>query len=264
VASRRPTPAQLRERRARIAAVVLGVAFLGVAVIQGPKLFKMIRGGSSSTPSLDAAEATTAADSSSTPAVTTTASQLRGFSLFTGTTPFKPIPAAPKGTTSTSTTTTTPATKAAAKPAPTAATATAPLSIPAPTTTAATPTTAPAPPVTFTVPNGVTAALVTVNGKKQLFGAGAEFPEVAPLFKLAAIAKQGLKISVLGGSFANGQHYLVLKQHNKVTLMNQSDGTKFVIVYVKKTLAQADQLTSPTATSGTTTQAAPTPPTTTR
>ena len=99
------------------------------------------------------------------------------------------------------------------------------------------------------------AALVTVNGKKQLFGAGATFPQESPLFKLAAIAKKGLKISVLGGSFADGQRYLVLQKGNKVTLLNQSDGSKFVIVYMKKTFADATQLTSPTQTSATATTA---------
>jgi hypothetical protein len=98
---------------------------------------------------------------------------------------------------------------------------------------------------------------VTVNGKKQLFGAGAVFPQDAPLFKLAAIAKKGLHIMVLGGTFVGGQPYLVLRQGNKVTLLNQSDGTKFVIVYVKKTFAPANELTSPTqtASSATTTAA---------
>jgi hypothetical protein len=116
--------------------------------------------------------------------------------------------------------------------------------------------------VTFTVPNGVQAALVTVNGKKQLFGAGAMFPQDSPLFKLAAIAKKGLKISVLGGTFADGQHYLVLEAGRKLTLLNQSDGSRFVIVYVKKTFAEPNQLTSPTQTSaaGTTTSATPPAP----
>jgi hypothetical protein len=101
---------------------------------------------------------------------------------------------------------------------------------------------------------------VKVNGKEQLFGAGATFPKEAPLFKLAVIAKKGLKISVLGGTFIDGQPYLLLRQGNKVTLLNQSDGTKFVIMYVKKTFAPANALTSPTQTAASaTTPAAPSP-----
>lgn len=264
-ASRRPTQAQIRERRSRIAAVVLGVVFLGVAVLQGPKLLKMISGGSSSSPPPASTEASTTPGSAGTttpggvvvaaPAV----GQLRGFSLFNPGLPFKPIP---KPVTSS------PAAATAAKPAE-AKTATTtqstPQAVTPPVTTApvAAPpaaTTTPAPPVTFTVPNGVPAALVTVNGKKQLFGAGATFPQESPLFKLAAIAKKGLKISVLGGSFANGEQYLVLRQGNKVTLLNQSDGSKFVIVYMKKTFADATQLTSPTQTSATATTAGAAPP----
>jgi hypothetical protein len=249
MASRKPTAAQIRERRSRIAAVVLGVLFLGVAAIQGPKLLKMISGGSSSSAPPPAATGTTGTTpGSTTPGVAATGAgtgQLNRFSLFKVGVPFKP--------TVTATTTTTAKSAASAKTT-TAATTTTPkaaTTTTAPTTTASTTTTTPtttAPPVTFTVPNGVPAAEVTVNGKKQLFGTGAYFPLDAPLFKLAAIEKKGLKISVVGGSFVDGQQYLVLKAGNKVTLMNQSDGTKFVIRYVKKTFAPADQLTSPTAT----------------
>lgn len=275
-ASRRPSAAQLRQRRARIAAIVLGVAFLGVAVIQGPKLLKAISGGSSS--STTAASTTTATTPGAVGATTTPAtasgatvsgagtSQLNNFSLFNPVVPFKPIPKPA----SASSTTTTAAGKAAAAPKAAATTTTA-ASTPAPakaatpaaaTTTAPTPAgttpTPPAPPVTFTVPNGITAAIVKVNGKKELYGAGATFPEEAPLFKLAAIAKKGLKISVLGGTFIDGQRYLVLRQGNEVTLLNQSDGTKFVIVYLKKMTVPANELTSPTQTAATaTTPAAP-------
>jgi hypothetical protein len=104
--------------------------------------------------------------------------------------------------------------------------------------------------VAFTLPNGIPAAVVKVNGKNELFGAGATFPQDVPLFKLAAIAKKGLKISVVGGSFVDGHQYLVLRQGKTVTLLDQSDGSKFVIVFVKKTFAPANELTSPTVTAG--------------
>jgi hypothetical protein len=267
MAPRRPTQAQIRERRARIAAVALGVVFLGVAALQGPKLLKMINGGSSSSPPPAATTTSTTpgAPGSTTPGGVVVAApglgQLNGFSLFNPVIPFKPIPK-PASTTSS------PATGSGAKPAATKATTTPTTTTTAastPTTTTApaatqTTTTTPAPPVTFTVPNGVQAALVTVNGKKQLFGAGATFPQESPLFKLAAIAKKGLKISVLGGSFVDGQHYLVLREGKKVTLLNESDGSKLVIAYVKKTFAEPNQLTSPTQTSQTPTTAGATVP----
>jgi hypothetical protein len=286
-ASRRPTQAQIRERRSRIAAVVLGVVFLAVAVLQGPKLLKMISGGSSSSPPPASTQASTTpgAVGTTTPGGVAVAApvlgQLQRFSLFNPGVPFKPIPKPPSASPSPAAgTAAEPATAAgtAAEPATAAVTAAKPGAAPAATTTQTTPsavkppetkapvaappatTTTPAPPVTFTVPNGVPAALVTVNGNKQLFGAGATFPQESPLFKLAAIAKKGLEISVLGGSFADGQQYLVLQQGNKVTLLNQSDGSKFVIVYVKKTFADATQLTSPIQTSATATTPGATPP----
>jgi DNA polymerase-3 subunit gamma/tau len=274
MASRRPTPAQIRERRARVAAVVLGVAFLGIAVIQGPKLLKMINGGSSSSPPATTTDASTtpgAPGSTTTSAagvvaVAAAGPQLHGFSLFKPGTPFKPIPAPAKSGSSTTTTAgASSAGKAAAATAATTTPSSPPFGVTTPTnaattpTTPATTTTAPAPPVTFTVPNGVPAAIVTVNGKKQLFGAGAEFPQEAPLFRLAAISKKGLKIGIVGGSYVDGQQYLVLAQGKKVTLLNQSDGSRFVIVFKKKTFAPADELTSPSPTvaSGTTTAPAP-------
>jgi hypothetical protein len=258
-------------------AIGLGVVFLGVAVIQGPKVLKMISGSSnSSAPAASATTTTTpgAPGSSATTSPTTGVAvaslgpgQLSGFSLFNPVKVFKPIPkpatpAAPSASTPSgkgsspagkSGATTTPSTPT---PQPALTTTTTPaLTSPA---AKATTTTTPAPPVTFTVPNGITAAVVTVNGRKQLFGAGATFPKEAPLFKLAAIAKKGLEIRVLGGTFVDGKPYLVLRQGNKVTLLNQSDGTKFVIVYVKKTFAPANELTSPTQTAASaTTPSAP-------
>jgi hypothetical protein len=271
MAAKRPTAAQIRDRRSKIAAIVLSVVFLGVAAIQGPKLLKMVQGGGSgsSTPAADTtttpgvtgtATPGTGTPGTSTPGTATTAagvgagpSQLNRFTLFPAQMPFrtKPQPPVPvtggAGTTTTGPTSTTPAPSPKAAKTTTAATTTTATTTPA--AKAATTPAAPAPPVTFTVPNGVPAALVTVNGKKQLFGAGAQFPREAPLFTLASIGKKGLKIRVLGGSFVDGQNFLVLRAGNKVTLLNQSDGTKFVIRYVKKTFAPADELTSPTATS---------------
>jgi len=247
---------------------VLGVGFLAVAVIQGPKLLKMIQGSSSSS-TVATSNATSTSPGLSGTATTISPGpgaavaglgpgQLSGFSLFNPVVPFKPIPK--PATSSPTSTTSTPGGKGSVAAAKTATTTATPPTTTTPTTTnaktqSATTTTTPAPPVTFTVPNGVTAAVVTVNGKKQLFGAGATFPQEAPLFKLHSIAKKGLKIGVLGGTFVNGQPYLVLQQGHKVTLLNQTDGTKFVIVYVKKMIAPANELTSPTQT--TTTPAAP-------
>jgi hypothetical protein len=258
-------------------AAVLGVVFLGVAAMQGPKLLKSLNGSSSSlSPGVTTTTSATPGAAGSPTATSPTTGvavaalgpgQLSGFSLFNPVKVFKPIPKPPaiassapsaaaskagsataKGaaTTTTSTPTLTPALPKLTTPA---------LTTPVP---AAKTTTTTAPPVTFTVPNGIAAAVVTVNGKKQLFGAGATFPQDAPLFKLAAIAKKGLHIIVLGGTFVDGKPYLVLTQGNKVTLLNQSDGTKFVIKYVKKTFAPANELTSPTQTAATaTTPAAP-------
>src|ERR1700722_14822690 len=82
------TPAQIRDRRAKIAAAVLGVVFLGVAAIQGPKLLKQLH------PSPQAAADSTPPPASGTGPVTLAAAtlapgQLSRFSTFATKDPFK-------------------------------------------------------------------------------------------------------------------------------------------------------------------------------
>ena len=84
------TPAQVRDRRAKIAAVVLGVVFLGVAAIQGPKLLKELH---PATPrrSRPAPPPTPDAGSTSFAAATLDPGQLRRFSTFARKDPFKAL-----------------------------------------------------------------------------------------------------------------------------------------------------------------------------
>ncbi len=83
------TPAQVRDRRAKIAAAVLGVVFLGVAAIQGPKLLKQLHPKAPS-----AAPDVTPTPASSSGSVSLVAAalapgQLRRFSTFPVKDPFK-------------------------------------------------------------------------------------------------------------------------------------------------------------------------------
>ena len=235
MASKRPSPAQIRERRARIAAVVLGVAFLGIAVIQGPKLLKSIQGGSSaSEPPTSTAASTTPGTPGST---TTTAAlgvlaaaagpgQLHGFSLFAPGVPFKPIPQ--PALSGLSTTTSAGASSAVRAASSNAADTHGPPRRPPPPR--------PPPPagaghdrgdrddagptVTFTVPNGVPAAVVTVNGKTQLFGVPAPSSrQEAPLFRARRDRRRwGSRSAWSAAHIVDGQQYLVIAKGNKVDL----------------------------------------------
>ena len=80
------TPAQVRDRRAKIAAAVLGVAFLGVAAIQGPKLLKALH---PAPPGVAAGPPLARTGSTQFAAATVTSGQLRRFSTFAAKDPFK-------------------------------------------------------------------------------------------------------------------------------------------------------------------------------
>ena len=249
--SRRPTPAQIRERRARTAAIVLGVFMLIIGFIQGPKLLKMISGGSSgSTPAETSATATVsaAAVATITPSSAAGTGQLLGFALLKKqANPFHsqmPTAAQTSATTQTATTgsgssnasgsgsagTTTTAAGSTSTSTSTATTTTS-----TPTTTAGV-TTTPAPvtlPITVTTPSGLLAAVIKVNGKVERIGVQGTFPKKTPLFELISFKGKRARIKVVGGSFADGQAFLLLTPGQKVTFVNQSDGTHMSVRFMK-------------------------------
>ena len=216
------TPAQVRERRARIAAVVLGVVFLGVAAIQVPKLMKQLKGGGG--PAQAAEPVVSAGPSPGTPVSALTAQnvgvgQLTKFSHFNSKDPFKALVNA-----------------AAGAPAQTAAGsqgAATKLSVVPP---------ASQPPVAFAEkPTGPTvpAALILYNGKRIVVPLGFGFPAKRPLFRLITLGVDTARIGLVGGSFANGKTTLPLHRGHKVSLSDSTTGDKFVLRLVKLTTAPA-------------------------
>jgi hypothetical protein len=220
------TPAQVRERRARIAAVVLGAVFLLVAAIQVPKLMKQLKGSSSPTA---AAPVVTPATTPGTP-VSALASQpvdtgqLTRFSHFNGKDPFKALVNVAAGV---------PAQTTSGSQTPTAK-----LSV----------TTPPAqPPVGFTQKSTgptVPAALILYNGKKLVVPLGFGFPAKHPLFRLVTLGIKTIRIGLVGGSFANGKTTLPLQRGHKVSLSDSTTGDKFVLRLVKLTTAPAPKATT--------------------
>lgn len=216
------TPQQQRDRRAKIMAGVLGVVFVGVLGLQLPKLMKGGGGGGSTT---DAAVTTPAPSSSAALAgIAISSTQLQSFTRFA---PKNPFHAHVTDTTTSSTTT-------AASPPP------APKPKPKPTTSPTlTISVAPAKPAIPQVP----AALVLVNGKKQVLRLGATFPAKHPMFKVLALSQKAVWLQLVGGSLASGSQTLKLDAGRKVLLQNTTAGVKIALKLVRATTAPAPATT---------------------
>jgi hypothetical protein len=75
----------------------------------------------------------------------------------------------------------------------------------------------------------VTTAEISVNGVAQTVQVGGVFPASDPFFKLVALTKKSAKISIAGGSLANGAPTVTLTKAKSLTLQNTSDGTRYVL-----------------------------------
>jgi hypothetical protein len=107
-------------------------------------------------------------------------------------------------------------------------------------------------------------ATISVNGVKEGVNVTVDFPADGPVFHLVSLTKKTAKISVAGGSLANGAPTLTLRRGKPLTLVNTADGTRYrlVLVSTSKEVATAPATTEPSA-SGATTTTTPTTPTTT-
>jgi hypothetical protein len=85
-----------------------------------------------------------------------------------------------------------------------------------------------APPASAT-PTAVTTAEISVNGVAQTVQVGGVFPSSDPFFKLVGLTPKSAKISIAGGSLANGAPTVTLTKAKPLTLQNTSDGTRYVL-----------------------------------
>jgi hypothetical protein len=230
--ARRPTAAQLREKRSKMLAVAFSGVFLVVVVIQGPKLMKMLHGGAAPSGGT-VAGALPPGINPSAPTATTNGSNasvvadghLDNLSRFAFKDPFHALVSSassvPTPGSSGSPKTGQPAQPKADKSSPAAA-----------AVAAVTPT------VTFTAtkvpPN---AAVLKTNGHRQVIFVGEGFPTRNPLFKLIALGKTNIRIGVLGGSFTSGAPTIKLVKGKRLTLANQADGSRYVLQLLRLTTA---------------------------
>ena len=228
--ARRPTAAQLREKRAKALVIAFSGVFLVVMIIQGPKLLKMLNGGSAPVggtvagalpAGVNPTSPTAAAASGSTAAVLADG-QLDNLSRFAFKDPFRALVKVPTAPAASSATTGSPATS---KPNPKSSPAAAAAAAVAPTVTFT---------ATKTPPN---AAVVKTNGRRQVIFVGDDFPSKEPLFKLVALGKKNIRIGVLGGSFTSGAPTIKLAKGKRLTLANKADGSRYVLQLLRLTVA---------------------------
>jgi hypothetical protein len=234
--------AKAKEKRQKVIAAVLAVAFLAVAAFQFPRMMKMMHPKAPEGPTviptasapppnspLPASLGGTgvaqpaSATSPSTGLPAPSAGQLVAFDRFASKNPFvqqvdtcgsSGCPSAgsaaktPRSSASTGKKRTGTATVAPAPPAP------------KPTPTAA------------TVPAAPTQAVISVNGTKETVAPGAEFPASSPTFVLRSLARKSAKIAVAGGSLSDGSPTVTLRLGKTLTLQNTADGTRYVLILV--------------------------------
>jgi len=79
--------------------------------------------------------------------------------------------------------------------------------------------------------------VISVNGTLYSVAVGNDFPDasatdpsIKPLFHLISATAHTAKISIVGGSYANGAPAVTLQENKAVTLMNTADGTRYKLI----------------------------------
>jgi hypothetical protein len=100
--------------------------------------------------------------------------------------------------------------------------------------------------------------VISVNGTLYSVAVGNDFPEasssdasIQPLFHLVSVTAHSAKISIVGGSYANGAPAVTLQENKPVTLMNTADGTRYKLI-LKPVGTSIAAPAAPTSTTSTT------------
>ncbi len=243
MANRRVDSLKAKQKRQKIIAAVLGVVFLGVAAFQGPKLWKQLHPAASQanisynekpattttgTPSLaapslggsetpDSTGSTGSLASTSAPPVAD--GQLSSFSLFASKDPFaQQISDNSDSTASSSGGSSGGSGSSSGSGSSGSDSGSSPSS--GGSASAPTPGT----------------AVISVNGTLYSVAVGSDFPDAAsgssvqPMFHLVSVTAHSAKISIVGGSYANGAPTVTLEENKAVTLMNTADGTRYKLI----------------------------------
>jgi hypothetical protein len=276
MAAKKQTPQQKRDKRAKIMLAVLGVVLLILMAVEVPSLMSKKSAASSavvagamttttagaptggSTPAPAAAAGGNSLASASVVA-TSQPGQLTRFSRFAAKDPFHPLVSATSGTGTGGGTTTTPSSPKAGTP---------PVTLPSkPVGTPKTVTFTPKPQTTTPAqPTGpmVLGAVLQLNGVRRVVPVGTEFPQANPVFKLVAVGRKAMWISLVGGSFGGGDQALKVDLGHPVKLVDTTANLDFLLSLLKvklvpkpapivTTTGSATTSSSSTSTSSTTT-----------
>jgi hypothetical protein len=252
MAKKHVDPLKAKERKQKILAAVLGVLFLGLVAFQAPRVMKQLNppapaSASSETPTTatpptgtPTLAAPTLSGPGEAPTTTTDGSlvtgtapiqdgQLADFSRFASKDPFSQQLSDDVGDTSSS------GGSSGSGGSPEEGIPDIPGNAPAPGS-----------------------AIISVNGTLYTVPVGTDFPQASatdpslvPLFHLISLTAHTAKISIVGGSYANGARAVTLKANKAVTLMNTADGTRYQLI-LKPLGTEAPSASGGTTTSPTT------------
>jgi collagen type VII alpha len=75
----------------------------------------------------------------------------------------------------------------------------------------------------------VSTAVISINGAPESVRVGGQFPAASPVFKLVSLTKTGAKVGIAGGTLQTGDATVTLTKNKPVTLLNTSDGQRYVL-----------------------------------
>ncbi|HKB94752.1 MAG TPA: hypothetical protein VKC62_11035 [Gaiellaceae bacterium] len=113
-----------------------------------------------------------------------------------------------------------------------------------------------------------TTAVISLNGELMSVTVGTPFPmagqtydRVGSLFEIATLTDKSAKVSIVGGSYADGTPMLTLTVGKPVTLQNTADGTRYTLTLEPQgTQVPATTTASPTTPTATTPSVVPPSP----
>lgn len=105
-----------------------------------------------------------------------------------------------------------------------------------------------------------TTAVISLNGELMSVSVGSPFPtggvtfaHAGSLFQLDALTKTTAKVSIAGGSYADGAPSLTLAVGKPITLQNTADGTRYTLILEPQGTAVPTSTTPTSTTPATTT-----------
>jgi hypothetical protein len=267
MANKRVDSLKAKQKKQKIIAAGLGVVFLGVAAFQGPKLWKQLHPpASQATPSYNERTTTTTTSGTpslaapslsgnqspsspsdslaSTPAPKVADGQLSSFSLFASKDPFAQQLSDNPDASSSSSASSPVAPKSGSSHGSAGTRSSGSSSSSGGSGSASAPT-----PGTAVI--SVNGTLYSVAVGNDFPGASSTDPSVQPLFHLVSVTAHTAKVSIVGGSYANGAPSVTLQENKPVTLMNTADGTRYKLI-LKPVGTPVAAPAAPTSTTSTT------------